>query len=81
MGTSCTIRERLAQKQAELDAKLDAARRTLEARIGTCSKAEYLELSQEVNALWRDLSEARGALDAHIRAHKCFSRLGAGTKA
>ena len=45
---------------------------------GRCSKAEFLELSDEIDRATEMLDHTGAILEAHIRRHCCLSKAGDG---
>ncbi len=54
------------------------ARQYLHQRMGSCTKAEFLVLSDSFDRASQALDEARAALEAHIRSHGCEKGAAAG---
>jgi len=50
----------------------------LHGRLGRCSKAEFLELSDEIDRATEMLDHTGAILEAHIRRHCCLSKAGDG---
>lgn len=52
-------------------ATLDVARQQLQRRMGYCSKAEFLVLTDNLDRASEEVDRTRAALDEHIRIHGC----------
>jgi hypothetical protein len=69
----CDERWRLEKRQNELAIAADAGVKGLLERIGVCSRDEFRARSHEVERCWRELQQARAALDSHIGNHGCLA--------
>ena len=73
----CITRARLEQRYLEAVAIYGSARQRLLERVATCSKADFLVLTDQVDLAGDLLREAHGVLDEHIRQHSCVAEDGA----
>ena len=73
---TCPTRARLEARLRQVTATFDNARKHLLERVATCSKQEFLVLTDEVDRALDLLDRARVALDLHIRQHSCLAHEG-----
>lgn len=68
---SCEERARLKEEHSHAKARYDAARETLDSRMGVSSRDEFRRLTHAIDEAWVALERARSLLDRHVKEHGC----------
>jgi len=68
---TCPTRARLEARLRRVTGTFGNARQHLLERVATCSQAEFLALTDEVDRACDLFNHARSALDLHLRQHSC----------
>jgi hypothetical protein len=67
----CQERARLDQEHSQAEARYEAARATLDSKVGITSRDEFLRLTHAIDEAWVALERARYLLDRHVKEHGC----------
>jgi len=76
---TCPTRASLQRRFDQVSARVDTAKQRLLERVATCSQAEFLALSDELDRACDLLRHLHAALDLHIRQHACLAHGDAAT--
>jgi hypothetical protein len=68
---SCEEHTRLEREHSQAKTRYDAARETLESKMGVTSRDEFLRLTHSIDETWVALERARYLLDRHVTEHGC----------
>jgi hypothetical protein len=72
---SCEDRARLEKEYLQAKARYEAARETLDTKMGVTSRDEFLRLTHAIDETWVALERARYLLDRHVKEHGCEQSL------
>ena len=75
----CPQRLRLLNRHKAAGANLESARQYLQERMGACSKAEFLLISDSLDRATEALEQCLAKLQDHIRSHRCEEEEGTAT--
>lgn len=68
---NCEERARLDKELSEAKTRYQAARETLDSRIGVSPRAEFLRLTSAIDEAWVEVERAQYLLDQHTKEHGC----------
>ncbi len=68
---SCEERARLDLDHSQAKARHQAARETLDSKIGVSTRDEFLRLSHAIDHAWDARERARYLLEQHLQEHGC----------